>query len=25
MIPKPIKEYPPVHYKKVNQYEWFIF
>jgi len=21
MIPKPIKEYPPVHYKKVNQYE----
>jgi len=21
MIPKPIKEYPPVHFKKVNQYE----
>ena len=21
MIPKPIKEFPPVHYKKVNQYE----
>ena len=21
MIPKPIKEYPPVHYKKVNHYE----